>query len=137
MRLKDNVARGAAKLDEIRPGWHQTINLSTLNMAYASYCIVGQLGAVQFGTLWPIAVERLFGPGFGCGTVFGVYLDPSVSCNYLRQYTQLKQLWEAEILTRRLADEKVKADAMSLKVMGDELDAIIQEFEPEQELVEV
>jgi hypothetical protein len=37
------VAKGAAYLDGIRPGWRDVINLDTLNIASCEQCIIGQL----------------------------------------------------------------------------------------------
>src|SRR5690606_6748890 len=41
---RDRVQKGAAFLDEILPGWHQIIDLDTLNLASGCKCICGQLG---------------------------------------------------------------------------------------------
>lgn len=46
----ERVARGAAYLDGVRPGWRAEINKDTLNMADALDCIGGQL----YGVYWDI-----------------------------------------------------------------------------------
>jgi len=40
--VEERVARGAARLDEAAPGWHENINVQTLNIASGSNCALGQ-----------------------------------------------------------------------------------------------
>ncbi len=51
------VARGAALLDEKRPGWDARIDLAGLDLEDCELCVVGQL----------------FGPGYGRGLPDGSY----------------------------------------------------------------
>ncbi|TYB69657.1 hypothetical protein FXF51_05715 [Nonomuraea sp. PA05] len=41
--IPERVARGAALLDEKRPGWWQRIHLDTLNINDCGECVIGQL----------------------------------------------------------------------------------------------
>lgn len=42
------VARGAAHLDRVRPGWHDRIDVGTLTLHDACGCVVGQLCGRNF-----------------------------------------------------------------------------------------
>lgn len=53
---RERVARGAALLDEKRPGWAERIDLPTLSMASDCMCVLGQLE----GSFWRV-VFTLFG----------------------------------------------------------------------------
>jgi hypothetical protein len=48
-RLSRKVARAAAELDRIRPGWAGEINVEILNIASECKCILGQLFHGSFG----------------------------------------------------------------------------------------
>lgn len=39
----DNVARGAALLDELAPGWREHVDIHTLDVSDPYYCVLGQL----------------------------------------------------------------------------------------------
>lgn len=43
------VARGAAFLDRVEPGWHERINLNTLKLDSCLDCVLGQLNAQSGG----------------------------------------------------------------------------------------
>jgi hypothetical protein len=43
------VARGAAWLDEVAPGWERKIDLSVLNLDSCRQCVCGQVFAEQIG----------------------------------------------------------------------------------------
>lgn len=45
-RLRTTVARGAALLDQHRPGWFQRIDPDALKMSDCTACVVGQLSGV-------------------------------------------------------------------------------------------
>jgi len=57
MNIRPKVLRGAALLDEIRPGWEFEIDLGSLDLSRYNKCILGQLydGSFNAGLL------RLFG----------------------------------------------------------------------------
>jgi hypothetical protein len=41
--VADRVADGVAVLDEMRPGWANVVDIDTLEMSYASMCILGHV----------------------------------------------------------------------------------------------
>lgn len=41
------VARGAAALDELRPGWHRRVKKKTLDLENGNMCVLGQLATDQ------------------------------------------------------------------------------------------
>jgi hypothetical protein len=41
--LKERAARGAELLDKMYPGWHNNIDIFTLDIAYGEQCVIGQL----------------------------------------------------------------------------------------------
>jgi hypothetical protein len=43
MSVEDIVARGVAKLDELRPGWHNKVDLAKLDLSNCSLCVLGQV----------------------------------------------------------------------------------------------
>ena len=52
--LRERVARGAALLDERRPGWHREIIPDQLDMISCEDCIIGQLfNGFNIRQLWP------------------------------------------------------------------------------------
>jgi hypothetical protein len=42
-KYTERVKRGAALLDKVRPGWRNTIDLSTLDLSSGCLCILGQV----------------------------------------------------------------------------------------------
>lgn len=42
--LEENVQRGAAWLDSVRPGWEQDIDPANLNLRFTDRCVLGQIG---------------------------------------------------------------------------------------------
>lgn len=55
----DRVDRGARYLDQDQPGWHDRIDLDTLDMNNVERCVLGQLGTFYSGNLiqWRISNE--------------------------------------------------------------------------------
>ena len=41
--IKEQVAAGARKLDEVVPGWHLRVDLNKLDMQHTSNCVLGQV----------------------------------------------------------------------------------------------
>lgn len=75
------VARGAALLDEKRPGWEKEINLNRLLMYEPCLCILGQLYGMYYQ-----GRDRL-GIAMHGGGAFGFYVDfdspPGLTYNLL------------------------------------------------------
>lgn len=40
--IKERVARGAARLDEVKPDWRSSVNVSRLDMEDSYQCVLGQ-----------------------------------------------------------------------------------------------
>lgn len=40
---REEIVRGAAYLDKVRPGWRDQINLDTLDLGMCTTCVLGQL----------------------------------------------------------------------------------------------
>lgn len=49
MNYTDRVARGAAELDRILPGWERKIDLETLELQTGCRCVLGQLAVDLLG----------------------------------------------------------------------------------------
>ncbi len=47
--ITERVRRGAALLDEKRPGWWRDIDLGRLDIDSCSTCILGQIGGGKYG----------------------------------------------------------------------------------------
>lgn len=44
---QERVTRGAAWLDDVKPGWFTIIDLTTLDLGYAYRCVAGQVFASE------------------------------------------------------------------------------------------
>lgn len=106
------VARGAAHLDRVRPGWAQQIDVGTLTMHNSALCIVGQLTG---GTYAPYSKLQIKPPE---GTeLYGfLALDLDGSNNTFAEYDLLQDVW-IETIAARLRDvpkpqEPVEAPAL-------------------------
>lgn len=89
---RNAAARGAALLDQHRPGWHNNINLDTLNMASCSNCVVGQ----TFGG-WTRGCEEM--------DIVGRSADYGFDTNSLSTYDELTDAWRELIERRRQEPE--------------------------------
>ena len=86
---KVRVARGAALLDRERPGWPERIDLDTLQLSSACFCIRGQL--VGCSVIWDVI------PGLEGGkshTEHGFIADSQ------SQYELLQEAWLSAIADR-------------------------------------
>lgn len=93
--LKENVAQGALKCDEMMPGWHRKINTATLDITSCTHCICGQLTGSYFTGL------TMFGIAPGQSGSYGF----SASGGSSREV--LKEAWKEEIAARLLNDKFV------------------------------
>jgi hypothetical protein len=93
--IRDRVARGAALLDEKRPGWDARVDLAVLDLASCRQCVVGQLFGEEFGN-WPyLAGLQALGIPLGAGRHGFDALD--------EQFPALTAEWRRVIAARRLA----------------------------------
>ena len=83
-----NVLKGAARLDEHRPGWENEIALQHLYMKNCSLCVLGQLYTEYSLGLKALGI-------FGAGSEYGFYSPDS------RGFHILDQDWRDLILARR------------------------------------
>lgn len=93
------VAKGAAHLDQVRPGWAQQIDVGRLTMHACDRCIIGQLGQGKYKPCRDFGVPSDEGTepyGFyvsfndGGGSIAGV----------LRAYRLLQDAWIEAICDR-------------------------------------
>lgn len=82
------VKRGAAKLDQVNPGWHWVISIDKLQMYMWDSCILGQL----YGTF--VAGETTLELVDKDAEYFGFFREND-------DYEELHDLWVAEIEGRR------------------------------------
>lgn len=102
--VTSRVAAGAAKLDEVMPGWHNKINLQILNVGSSRDCVLGQL----FGRFWaaPLSLQYSRYGTFAESAASeelsrNLYLYPTVLDE---EYTRLTEAWKKLILARREAE---------------------------------
>lgn len=68
--IREAVALGAKRLDEIRPGWRNEIDTEELELASCSRCVLGQLfggfgiGKEMFLRHFPVSLFDASGMGF-------------------------------------------------------------------------
>lgn len=110
--VRSRIERGARLLDERRPGWHQEINLDTLNLNSYHNCVLGQLygrydrGALRLGL---ISVSEFISNGAGRGlkipdAPWGFNTNLTFS-EFALPHT-FKKLWVEQILARREEDRR-------------------------------
>lgn len=101
---RQRVARGAAYLDEVDPGWWQRLDAAVLELSHGQSCVLGQLhggferglsrsaiwnmGSAPRASLSPVAL------GFLC--VQGV-----AEAEQERDYVLLNEAWQEEVIQRR------------------------------------
>jgi hypothetical protein len=89
--LSERVERGAALLDERRPGWWDEVNVESLSFDDGERCVLGQLwGAYKAGK------AQLSIDGRGAGDLGFV--------GFLFDAASPKDLWRAAIERRRAAE---------------------------------
>ena len=91
--IAERVASGAALLDERMPGWHQRIDLDTLDIDSCKNCVLGQIyGSPQ--------MEVSFDPGLGFDIDDADYRFASSSRQRVKRLTVA---WRELIESRRAA----------------------------------
>lgn len=96
------VAKGAALLDDKRPGWERLIDLSTLDIAPALHCVTAQLDAARHATgAWRLGLE------LDAYVLHGFQLEAGVPSRR-SPYATLNTLWR-DLITARLAAPKADA----------------------------
>lgn len=99
------VARGAAHLDKVRPGWFNRIDVGTLTLRDPCHCIVGQLVGGSSFSRFATDVNRLFpelpSTSQANGTFYGV--DIGAGCWH---FSDFQDAWIEAIADRKLAANK-------------------------------
>ena len=115
---EEQVARGAALLDERKPGWHRQINLERLDMANPCLCVLGQVFAeaarhgqdgyeAGYISLWRKDIPN-YGGGLAAehGFTLDFDLDTSLTVTRRLRWIGLQVAWIAEIRKRDAADKE-------------------------------
>lgn len=56
----ERVAKGAELLDQLRPGWHEKIDVSKLDIGSSALCVISQLHRDQFGVYaWSGGIQEI------------------------------------------------------------------------------
>jgi len=103
----ERVARGAAWLDEHRPGWVDRIDLSTLSMGDRCHCVLGQLDGNYFDAVHALYPDEnqlfdLSGEMFAFSHGFlGDRLDRGEEDYRVDPFPGLADAWRDLILARR------------------------------------
>jgi hypothetical protein len=107
--ITERVERGAALLDEKRPGWWRDIDLDMLDVRSRCGCVIGQLGgltkAADRGLSYQIVSDRL-GVGYYDEIPMGFEAEgtrpPYGEMELLAaEYAALTEAWRVLILARR------------------------------------
>ena len=113
--IQRRVARGAAKLDQVMPGWERKIDTSTLMMSDSYCCIVGQLCGNFFHNVTALLYGFRGFPNNGyVGWEYGVQISPEDREIYKSTsstspaYTLLEKAWIEEIEMRLFFSLKPK-----------------------------
>jgi hypothetical protein len=101
--MNENVARGAAILDELRPGWYQDIDLEKLDLISSWHCVLGQLYG-HFGEGLQATMTYRYRDGwgvFGSASAFGFMPADGYQESRPILYELLKAEWTKVIIERR------------------------------------
>ncbi len=91
------VARGAAHLDHVRPGWFYEIDEGVLKLDNCNRCIVGQLA----GDFYSASSRDDLGLADGTVYLLGFALLPEPGELFARGWSHLQDAWIKAIAARR------------------------------------
>lgn len=120
-KARERVARGAALLDDKRPGWAWRIRVDTLDMAHGARCILGQEYAQESSS------PGLCGYEVGGTRLLGIGAVPKVAHGFLMghdgvNYPTLQAAWLEAIAAR--------TEALPEEVEGQvKMADVVEEFE--------
>lgn len=102
--IMDRVQRGAAWLDEKRPGWLEEISLEQLDVSSISECILGQLGAGSMrAALGMCELQCLCSDCWSEGPMRGFDVIPGQQgTGEDIEYAQLTEAWKLVVSARRV-----------------------------------
>lgn len=101
------VARGAAHLDQVKPGWWNQIDVGTLTLSSCERCVIGQLAGPR--EMYPFSAGlRAMGlidaaANHGVSLTTGDYPDDPLPDDFEAAFARLQAAWIAAIADRRLA----------------------------------
>lgn len=110
--ITERIEKGAALLDEKRPGWWQEIDLLTLDIASRCGCVVGQLAGITEASdrgLAYVAAMRRPGVGYSAEIMMGFEAPTTREFGGDRlpviaaEYAALTEAWRGLIVARRAA----------------------------------
>lgn len=102
-RLEQYVARGAAWLDENRPGWEFKIDLGELNLMLPDCCVLGQVDGNFWDSLRRQAEFNRDTPFFdetGWAASHGFFIRDGNETRRISEYNQLTDAWRTLIKDR-------------------------------------
>ena len=88
------ILRGAALLDEERPGWRGHIDLHNLDMGYSPYCVLGQ----EFGGYYTAKTA------LGIDTRACINYGFQLSSHYRPTFARLTAAWRRYLAPEKPAD---------------------------------
>jgi hypothetical protein len=94
--IEERVARGAALLDQHRPGWEGEIRLGDLNIGSTQWCVLGQLHDGRNGYSTGLRELGLIGNKDAVRYGFTAGIDPAPW-----SYRRLTEAWCTYIARRR------------------------------------
>lgn len=104
--VRERVARGAAYLDEVDPGWHHRVDPASLELADGQFCVLGQLhGDFRLGLGRAHLINLSSAPRASLSPVtHGFQCVQNVSDAWQeRDYQRLTRAWRAAVRERRPA----------------------------------
>lgn len=127
--IQETVARGAAWLDGVEPGWWDRVNLDTLHMESCKNCVLGQLGGDfrhELAKLRPEFVNQQYYHAClltraGRKFVDAHGFDVTDTTSYTYWTPEADKAWREEILKRR--GSIVVKDGVTISVPAGTLEA--------------
>jgi hypothetical protein len=111
--FEERVRRGAAWLDQVKPGWEQMIDIRQLNLRQFESCTIGQ----TFGSLTSqnLCVDRQFSipMGFALDTPIAKFKRVLFWKRQISGYTQVQANHEYKLLTSAWIQEILRRQAAS------------------------
>lgn len=106
---RKRAARGAARLDVIKPGWAGTINREALDMRSGAFCVAAQIYGRDYcfisSTLANELDPEMVALAWEVNTYYGFYIDSNDEDGFPihslgESYRRLTEAWRAEIEQR-------------------------------------
>jgi len=108
---RERVAKGAAHLDQVTPGWASRIDTGNLHLGSCFRCVIGQL----LGSYYYFGHLGLNGP---TSRTMGFNIDRDDNSDTVAEFQMLQDAWIEAICDRLLptSDEGTPADAVATPV---------------------